>query len=419
VVKQVNPQAIYNAVALCAVGTEKVVSNELKKLGLGVIESAYGKVRFKADITGLYRSLMGLRAADRVLLEAGCFHAVDFDALFEKTQAIPWEKFVPSGSLGFKIVKVRSSASRLKAETSIQSITHKAVAQRLCAHGGLSRLPDTGQAAEARVYVEKDTVSLLLDLCGEPLFKRGYRKDGGIAPLRETTAAAMILLSGWKRKYPLYDPFCGSGTILAEALMYAWDMSPGLCRNGRISDFAINRLLIADSRLEETVRSEFRARINFERLIRLAGGDEDPASSSLALSNLNNVHALAENRNPLTGIPPAGRLPLVTTTPMNMARPPFEAEPQPSAKCEGSSLDDVPKGFIITNPPYGKRLGDIDASIEIYKGMSVLAKNFPGWKLAVISDHPGFESFFGRKADSCREITGGAIHAYFYQYEKL
>ena len=394
--KKENPQQLYNAVALCAVGTEKAVSNELKKLGLCVIESAYGKVRFKADLTGLYRSLMGLRAADRVLLEATSFHAADFDALFEKTQEVPWEKLVAPES-GLTIVKVRSSASRLKAETSIQSITHKAAAQRLCKHSGLSRLPDTDHAAEVRVYVEKDTVSLLLDLSGEPLFKRGYRKDGGIAPLRETTAAAMILLSGWKRKYPLYDPFCGSGTILAEALMYAWDMAPGIARTG-VHGFAIDRLLIADKKTEETVRSDFRARINFERLIRLAGSDEDPECSALALSNLNKVHALAENNKP--------QIPLVTTKPMNMAKPPFEA-------------DEEPRGFIITNPPYGKRLGDIEASIEIYKEMAALAKNFPGWKLAVISDHPGFESFFGRKADSCREITGGAVPAYFYQYEKL
>jgi putative N6-adenine-specific DNA methylase len=408
VAKQENPQALYNAVALCAVGTEKAVSNELKKLGLGVIESAYGKVRFKADITGLYRSLMGLRAADRVLLEAGCFQALDFDMLFEKTQAVPWEKFVPAQS-GLKIVKVRSGGSRLKAETSIQSITHKAAAQRLCTHSGLSRLPDTERAAEARVYVEKDTVSLLLDLSGEPLFKRGYRKDGGIAPLRETTAAAMILLSGWKRKYPLYDPFCGSGTILAEALMYAWDMAPGIGRGQGLRGFALDGLLIADNKIEETVRAEFRSRINFERLIRIAGSDEDPASSSLALSNLNNVHALAENNILPAGRLSADRLPLVTATPMNMARPPFEAEDGP----------DEPKGFIITNPPYGRRLGDIEASLEIYREMGILAKNFPGWKLAVISDHPGFESFFGRKADSCREIMSGAIPAYFYQYEKL
>jgi putative N6-adenine-specific DNA methylase len=406
----------YNAVALCAVGTEKAVSNELKKLGLGVIESAYGKVRFKADLTGLYRSLMGLRAADRVLLEAGCFTAADFDVLFEKTEEIPWEKLVPARA-GLKIVKVRSGGSRLKAETSIQSVTHKAAAQRLCKHGGLSRLPDTERAAEVRVYVEKDAVSILLDLSGEPLFKRGYRKDGGIAPLRETTAASMILLSGWKRKYPLYDPFCGSGTILAEALMYAWDMAPGIARAGA-RGFAIDNLLIADKNIEEAVRAEFRARINFERLIRLAGSDGDPAACALAVSNLNKVHALAENSRPQDFRPPADKppadkppafrppLPVITTAPMNTARPVFEA-------------DDEPRGFIITNPPYGKRLGDIEASLEIYSGMAVLARNFPGWKLAVISDHPGFESFFGRKADSCREITGGAAPAYFYQYDKL
>jgi putative N6-adenine-specific DNA methylase len=397
VAKKENARTLYNSVALCAVGTEKAVSNELKKLDLGVIESAYGKVRFKADLTGLYRSLMGLRAADRVLLEAGSFHAVDFDALFDKTQAIAWEKLIPPDS-GLTIVKVRSSSSRLKAETSIQSITHKAAAQRLCKHNGLERLPDTERAAEVRVYVEKDTVSLLLDLSGEPLFKRGYRKDGGIAPLRETTAAAMILLSGWKRKYPLYDPFCGSGTILAEALMYAWDMAPCLSRSGKAPGFAINRLLIADTKIEETVRDEYRAKINFERLIRLAGSDEAPECSALALSNLKNVRALAENDS--------FQLPEIKTAPMNMARAPFEAEGEP-------------KGFIITNPPSGKRLGDVEASLAIYSEMAVLAKNFPGWKLAVISDHPGFESFFGRKADSCREITGGAIPAYFYQYEKL
>jgi putative N6-adenine-specific DNA methylase len=187
--------------------------------------------------------------------------------------------------------------------------------------------------------------------------------------------------------------------------MYAWDMAPGIARTGG-RGFAIDRLLIADKETEETVRTEFRARINFERLVRLAGSDEDPASAALALTNLNNVHALAENSRHTDDKPPAFKptLPAVTAKPMNMARPPFESEYG---------------GFIITNPPYGKRLGNIEASLDIYREMSVLTKNFPGWKLAVISDHPGFESFFGRKADSCREITGGAIPAYFYQYEKL
>jgi len=385
-----------NAIALCAVGTEKVVSNELKKLDLAVVESGFGRVRFRADMEGLYRSLMGLRAADRVLLETCQFHAVDFDALFNEVLAVPWERLVPA-HLGIKVAKVRSNRSRLRAETSIQAMVHKAMAQRLCRAYSLARLPETDTAAEVRVYVEKDTVSLLLDLSGPPLFKRGYRIKGGIAPLRETTAAALLLLSNWRRKYPLYDPFCGSGTIIAEALMYAWDMAPGLGR-----DFAISQLLIADGRAEEKVRGEFRAKINAERRIRVSGSDADAESVKLAMSNLGSAREIAG------GVIPEHAIPEIQRIPMSQAQPPFDGDP-----------DDDPVGFIVTNPPYGKRLGDQAAAQRTYAEMAVLTKHFPGWKLAVICDHPGFESFFGRKADSCREISNGPDPAYFFQYGRL
>jgi len=398
---------LYNAVALCAVGAEKVVSNEIKKLGLGVADSGFGRVRFRADTEGLYRSLMGLRAADRVLLEAGVFSAADFDALFEGTEAVSWEQLIPP-RMGLKVAKVRSNRSRLKAETSIQSVVHKAAAQRMCTAHGLTRLPEIClTTAEIRVYIEKDIVSLLLDLSGEPLFKRGYRKEGGIAPLRETTAAAMILLSGWKRKYPLYDPFCGSGTILTEAFLYAWDMAPGLGR-----DFILSDLLIADNTIEETVRAELRGKINFERTIRIAGSDEDAAAVSLAAENLKRAYNLPALRDAPAGAEQSRReepYPVVRTLPMREAQPPFAAvtEDGPSA------------GFIVTNPPYGKRLGDQAASERLYREMAVLGRHFPRWKLAVITDHPGFESFLGKKADSCREIQGGPISAYFFQYAGL
>ena len=383
--------AAYNAVALCAVGAEKAVSNEIKKLGLTVAESGFGRVRFRADTAGLYRSLMGLRAADRVLLETAVFPAADFDALFKGAQSVPWEQLVPA-QMGLKVAKVRSNRSRLKAETSIQSIVHKAAADRLCAAYGLARLPDDGRIAEVRVYVEKDAVSLLLDLSGEPLFKRGYRTEGGAAPLRETTAAAMLLLSGWKRKYPLYDPFCGCGTILTEALMYAWDMAPGLGRR-----FALNDLLIADNAVEETVRAELRGNVNFERTIRIAGSDSDSRAVSLATANierLKEIHPAAPGMK-TTAVE-------LKTLPMQKAHPP---------------LTDT--GFIVTNPPYGKRLGVPADSEKLYGEMAALRQHFPQWKLAVITDHPGFESFFGKKADSCREIQGGPIPACFFQYERL
>jgi putative N6-adenine-specific DNA methylase len=385
------------AVALCAVGAEKAVSNELRKLDLKVDDSLYGRVRFKADTAGLYRALLALRAADRVLLEIAFFKAADFDALFEGTAASAWERLVPKG-MGLKVVKVRSNRSQLKAETSIQSIVHKAAAQHLCGKYRLNRLPEDGKAAEVRVYIEKDMVSLLVDLCGEPLFKRGYRSEGGAAPLRETTAASMLLLSGWKRKFPLYDPFCGSGTILIEAAMYAWDMAPGLGRH-----FALEDLLIADEKIEKDTREELRAKIDFSRLVRIAGSDEDPRSVSIAASNVERLRDIAEGRTPQKGIRSSDRAPVeLKTAPMSEARAPFPDT-----------------GFLVTNPPYGKRLGDQTQAEKTYGEMNGLAERFPGWKLALITDHSGFESFFGRKADSCREISNGAIPSYFFQYDVL
>jgi len=400
------------AVALCAVGAEKAVSNELRKLDIKVEDSLYGRVRFKADIKEMYQALIGLRAADRVLLEIASYKAADFDALFEGAAAAEWEKLVPKG-MGLKVAKVRTNRSQLKAETSVQAIVHKAAAQRLCAQYKVNRLPEpviiprkkAGEkneaaqvkVAEVRVYIEKDIVSLLVDLSGEPLFKRGYRSEGGAAPLRETTAASMLLLSGWKRKFPIYDPFCGSGTILIEAAMYAWDMAPGLGRN-----FAVQDMVIADPKIEQQVRDEFRAKIDFNRLIRIAGSDEDFRSVSIAASNAARLRDIAEGRSPQRGIraPDCKALGIdIKVLPMSQAASPF---------------DDP--GFLVTNPPYGKRLGDQGAAEQIYGEMKTLEERFPGWKFAVITDHSGFESFYGKKADSCREISNGAIPSYFYQY---
>jgi putative N6-adenine-specific DNA methylase len=406
---------------LCAVGAEKAVSNELRKLAdkdntgngnpcIKIEDSSYGRVRFKADKKGLYKALMGLRAADRVLLEIASFKATDFDALFEGTAAAAWERLVPKG-MGLKVAKVRTNRSQLKAETSIQAIVHKAAAQRLCDKYKVSRLPepvmmrkgeeDPIKVAEVRVYIEKDIVSLLVDLSGEPLFKRGYRSEGGAAPLRETTAASILLLSGWKRKFPLYDPFCGSGTILIEAAMYAWDMAPGL---GRC--FAIQDMLIADSKIEQQVRDEFRTKIDFSgaHLFRISGSDEDLRSVSIASSNIARLRDIAEGREPQRGIRSAEKS-------LGM-----ELKVLPMAEAKSPYSDG---GFIVTNPPYGKRLGDQSAAEQIYKDMSGLADRFPGWKLAVITDHSGFESFYGKKADSCREISNGAIPSFFYQYDVL
>ena len=411
----------FTAVALCATGAEKVLANEFRKMNLCISDTGFGRVRFQTDISGLYRALMGLRTADRVLLEMGFFEAEDFDSLFEGTRDKPWDNIIPEG-MGLTVVKVRTNRSQLKAETSIQAVVHKAAAERLCTRYKINRLPQDGKTAELRVYIEKDQVSLLLDLSGAPLFKRGYRTEGGIAPLRETTAAALLLLSGWKRKFPLYDPFCGSGTILTEAAMYAWDMAPGLGRH-----FAIENLLIADSNTEASVRNEFRSRVNFQNIIRIAGSDEDSRAVEIAESNSLRAQELAQGRALVRGEKPAGLevkagAPSFRTLALDQAHFPFDNAMPAHAEtgaAAGDANEKEPLGFIVTNPPYGRRLGETVDAERNYRNMGILHEHFSGWKLAVISDHPGFETFFGSKADSCRELSNGAVQAYFYQYGRL
>ncbi|MDR1949762.1 MAG: class I SAM-dependent RNA methyltransferase [Spirochaetaceae bacterium] len=397
-------------IALCGVGLEKVVSNELRKLGLRVSDSGHGRVRFMADIPGCYRALMGLRAADRVLWEAARFPARDFDALFEGIRGAPWEGFIPDG-MGLKVVKVRVNRSRLRGLTSIQGMVHKAAAGRLCDYYRRHRLSDEGLQAELRVYIEKDEALALLDLSGEPLFKRGYRSEGGIAPLRETTAAALLFLANWRRKFSLYDPFCGSGTILIEAALYAWDMAPGLGRSFVLSDMAPG-----DREIEERVRVELREKVDFTRTIRIYGSDADPRAVSIAQSNLARAYDLARRRVPKKGI----REPPVSAAGPEPGLPELRVLPMQQAKAPLPAVPELPEpGCIITNPPYGVRLGEPETAEATYREMEELAGHFPGWKLAVLTGHPGFESHFGRKADSCREITNGAIGSYFFQYEKL
>ena len=393
---------IYTAVALCAVGAEKTVSNELKKLSLSVSEGGFGRVVFRADIEGLYRSLIGIRAADRILLETARFPASDFEALFEGTKRVPWEDYIPP-NMSLKVSKVRSNRSKLIAETSIQAVVHKAAAERLCQKRRVIRLPENDDGAELRVYIEKDQASVLLDLSGEPLFKRGYRTQGGAAPLRETTAAAIIIGSGWRRKFPLYDPMCGSGTILIEAAMYAWDIAPGLGRR-----FALDNLLLGNKNSSKKIREEFLEKVDFSRLVRIGGSDSNAASIAAARSNMERAFALVSKK---CETPPLFKvLPMQETKPLAFS---------PTANSAATGGIPAETGFIITNPPYGRRLGDTESAEKNYAEMACLARNFPEWKLAVITDHSGFESFFGKKADSCREITNGAICSYLYQYEKL
>ncbi|MDR1095920.1 MAG: class I SAM-dependent RNA methyltransferase [Spirochaetaceae bacterium] len=403
------------AIALCAAGAEKVVSNELKHLGMTVLDTGFGRVRFFATIEKLYCALFCLRAADRVLVEAARYPAHDLDLMFNNAANVEWEKYIPEG-MGVIVTKIRINRSRLDDERTIQAMIHKAVADRLCASYKTERLPEDGKIAEIRVYIEKDVVSILLDVSGEPLFKRGYRVEGGAAPLRETTAAAILLLSGWRRKFPLYDPFCGAGTITIEAAMFAWDMAPGIGRK-----FAISDLVIADDTIERTMRKELLARVDFSRRIRIGGSDSENAAVEAARANMLRAEALAkggiagQSAAPLktVTIKVPGAKPVKKPVPVRFPHQPlFRVLPMENTSApEGES-----EGFIVTNPPYGHRLGNTADAETIYQRMGSLRARFPGWKIAVITDHAGFESFFGRKADTIRQVTNGALQTYLYVF---
>ena len=388
-------------VALCGGGLEKIVANEIRKLcecspsSFTITDSGFGSVRFETDLKGMYHALLSLRTADRLLLEAASFTATDFDGLFDGTQAVAWEDYIPKG-MGLAVDKVRSNHSRLAAETSIQSVVHKAAAGRLCKCYRQLSLPEGGPGNKAllRVYVEKDKAQILLDLCGKPLFKRGYRLEGGTAPLRESTAAALLLQALWRRKHPLYDPFCGSGTIVIEAALYAWDVAPGLGRG-----FAVSALPFACAAIENDVRRTLFERIDLSRTVRIFGSDSDGEAVEAAKANLERALKVSGGGKNAGGSPQSACLPKLWRRPMEEARAPFA------------------EGFIITNPPYGVRLLDTENSEELYRRMNVLKNNFPSWRINVLSAHAGFESFFGEKAERCKKIKSGSLETYFYEYE--
>ena len=200
-------------VALCAVGAEKILGNEIKHLGYKLISNAPGRVSFFGDDDALFKANLCLRTADRVYLQIAEYNAFDFDSLYDGAFAADWQDFLKKDSR-IIVDKVRTHKSKLNSEHSIQGIIHKAIYSKLGEKWNMVTLPETGEQSDIRVYVDDNRVYILLDLSGLPLHKRGYRTDGGIAPLRETTAAVLLQEMLWRRKTPLHDPFCGSGTHL-------------------------------------------------------------------------------------------------------------------------------------------------------------------------------------------------------------
>lgn len=379
-------------VALCAIGAEKILGNEIKQLGYKLNKNAPGRVSFFGDDDALFRANLCLRTADRIYLQMAEYNAQDFDALFEGAYSVSWQDFFKKDT---KVVvdKVRIYKSKLNSEHTIQGMVQKAIYKKLGDTWRMTTLPESGMQSDVRVYIDEDVVLLLLDLSGLPLHKRGYRTDGGVAPLRETTAAVLLQMMMWRRKFPLHDPFCGSGTIAIEAALYAYNVAPGFGRK-----FALENLSIYNAFRAQEIKKTEAAKIRTDVTVRITGSDKD--IDAIERAKRNAEHAFSTAGRALQLIGNDSRLP----------RPDFVQADYTEL------LAPYPQGLLLSNPPYGERLGDASDAEELYKGMSVLYDAFKGWEMGFITTHKNFQECFGHYAVSLKNIKSGKLDTCFYMY---
>ena len=381
-------------VALCAIGAEKILGNEIKHLGYKLESNAPGRVSFFGDDAALFRANLCLRTADRVFLQLASYTAYDFDELFDGTYSINWQDYLKKDT---KIVvdKVRSNKSKLNSEHSIQTMVHKAIYTKLGEVWKMSSLPETGEQSDIRVYIDENKVLILLDLSGLPLHKRGYRVDGGVAPLRETTAATLLQQMMWRRKTPLHDPFCGSGTIAIEATLYAFNVAPGFGRR-----FAIENLPIFNKEQAEQIKQKEAEQIRTDVEVRITGSDIDDKAVERAKKNAEYACVMAGRALKSIGISTHVQRPDFIQSDFQDLAAPYE------------------EGLILCNPPYGERLGDEQEAAELYKNMNNLWTEFPNWDLGIITSNPDFQKHFNHQANSVKKIKSGNLDTSFYIYNR-
>lgn len=381
-------------VALCAVGAEKILGNEIKHLGYKLISNAPGRVSFFGDDAALYRTNLCLRTADRVYLQLGQYNATNFDDLYDGAYSINWQDFLKKDS---KIVvdKVRTYKSKLNSEHSIQGMVHKAIYSKLGDIWHMSSLPETGEESDVRIYLDNDQVLILLDLSGLPLHKRGYRVDGGIAPMRETTAAVLLQEMMWRRKTPLHDPFCGSGTIAIEATLYAFNVAPGFGRR-----FALENLPIYNEKLAQEIRQKEAEQIRTDVEVRITGSDIDEKAVNRAKQNAEYACVMAGRALKSIGISKHIQRPDFIQSDFKDLSAPYET------------------GLLLCNPPYGERLEDKESAKELYKDMNSLWNDFPNWDLGVITSNKDFQTCFNHKTGAVKKLRAGNLNTAFYIYRR-
>ena len=369
----------YELVVPCHFGMEAVTKREIYDLGYEITRVEDGRITFEGDAEAICRANVFLRSAERVLLLVGRFKATTFEELFQGIKALPWEEYIPQDGK-FWVKKASSIKSKLFSPSDIQSIAKKAMVERLKGVYKTDWFKEDGAAYPIRIFLLKDEVMVALDTSGDSLHKRGYRLQTSKAPITETLAAALIMLTPWRKDRILVDPFCGSGTFPIEAAMMAANIAPGMNREFTAESWTN---IIPKQLWYDTVQ-EAEDMVNKDVVVDIQGYDLDGEV----------VKAARENARR------AGVDHLIHFQQRDVAK-----------------LSHPKKyGFIITNPPYGERLEDKADLPELYTTIGEVYKNLDAWSMYMITSYEDAERYVGKKADKNRKIYNGMIKTYFYQF---
>lgn len=369
----------FELIVPCHFGLEAVMKKEILDLGYEVSQVEDGRVTFIGDAEAICRANIFLRTTERVLLKVGSFRAETFEELFQGTKAIPWERYLPKDGK-FWVAKASAIKSKLFSPSDIQSIMKKAMVERMKEAYGLTWFPEDGASYPLRVFLYKDLVTVALDTTGESLHKRGYRTLTSKAPITETLAAALIMLTPWKSDRILVDPFCGSGTFPIEAAMMAANIAPGMNRSFAAEEWEN----LIPKREWYDVLDEAREAVDLSVETDIQGYDIDGEI----------VRAARENAK-LAGVDK-----LIHFQQRDVA-----------------ALSHPKKyGFLITNPPYGERIEEKENLPALYRTLGERFAELDSWSEYVITAYEDAEKYIGRKADRNRKIYNGMMKTYFYQF---
>lgn len=367
----------FKLVATAASGIEALVGKELRQLGYEC-QVENGKVYFEGGLEDIARANLWLRTADRIKIVVAEFEAYTFDELFEKTKAVAWEDLIPMD--GEFPVNGKSIKSKLYSVSDCQAIVKKAIVNRLSdVYHRSSRLPETGALFPLEVALLKDKVTITLDTTGSSLFKRGYRTEKGGAPLKENMAAALILLTTWRKDKPFLDPMCGSGTIPIEAALIGHNIAPGFNRS-----FVSESWDWFDASVWEAAREQAEKEADYDVELDIQASDIDGHMIEIAKRNATE----------------AGVLDSITFKQMQVAD--FKTEKE--------------YGVMVANPPYGQRLGEEESVRKVYRDMGVAFKSLDTWSKYILTSDLTFEKEFGQRATKKRKLYNGALRTDLFQY---